>query len=94
MHLNDAPKIARMAHALKSSRANVGAARLSQLSADLHSPALRADIDVSRDLYAQMLAEFGGVQALLVVELQKADGTDGECLRIRRNCGSDLTGAR
>ena len=94
MHLNDAPKIARMAHALKSSRANVGAARLSQLSADLHAPAVPPDIDVSRDLYAQMLAEFGGVQALLVVELQKADGTDGECLRIRRNCGSDLTGAR
>ena len=75
-HRNDTPKITRMAHALKSSSANLGAARLSQLSANLHSPTLRADIDASRDLYAQILAEFGGVQALLAVELQKADGID------------------
>lgn len=77
LHLKDAPKIARMAHALKSSSANVGATRLSQLSADLQSSALRADIDVSRDLFAKIHEEFSGVQALLAVELQKAAGAGG-----------------
>ena len=77
LHLNDAPKIARMAHALKSSSANVGATRLSRLSADLQSSALRADIDVSRDLFAKIHEEFSGVQALLAVELQKAGGAGG-----------------
>ena len=50
VHLNDAPKIGRIAHGLKSSSANVGAIRLSQLCAELQAFALRADIEGSCDL--------------------------------------------
>ena len=72
VHLNDAPKIARIAHGLKSSSANAGAIRLSQLCAELQASALRADIEVSRDLFAKISEEFGGVRALLSAELQQA----------------------
>ena len=50
VYLNDAPKLARIAHGLKSSSANVGAIRLSQLCAELQAFALRADIEGSCDL--------------------------------------------
>jgi PAS domain S-box-containing protein len=62
---NDAPKIVRSAHSLKSSSANVGASLLSRYCADIEASARHADIEETRGLLAKIEAEHGRVQSAL-----------------------------
>ena len=50
---SDAPEIARSAHSLKSSSANVGAKGLSRYCADIEASARRADTEEARRIFAK-----------------------------------------
>jgi two-component system sensor histidine kinase/response regulator len=65
---NDAPEIARSAHSLRSSSANVGAGALSRYCGDIEASARRADSEEARKLFAIIEAEHGRVQAALTAE--------------------------
>ena len=66
----DAPQIARFAHSLKSSSANVGATILSRYCADLEATAGRADAEEARRVLAKIETEHDSVQAALTAEFE------------------------
>ena len=67
---NDAPEIARSAHSLRSSSANVGAGVLSRYCGDIEASAHRADTEEARKILAIIDAEHGRVQAALTAEFE------------------------
>ena len=67
---NDAPEIARSAHSLRSSSANVGAEVLSRYCGDIEASARRADTEEARKILAIIDAEHSRVQAALTVEFE------------------------
>ena len=67
---NDAPEIARSAHSLRSSSANVGAAVLSRYCGDIEASARRADTEEARKIFGIIEAEHGRVQAALTAEFE------------------------
>jgi len=64
----NALEIARAAHSLKSSSANVGAKLLSRYFADLEAAARRADTEEARRTLAKIEREYGRVQTALTAE--------------------------
>ena len=70
---NDAVELARAAHTLRSSSANVGAMRLAELCRDIESSTKRpAAEDEAKLLLVKVDAEYGRVQAALSTELELA----------------------
>ena len=67
---SDAPEIARSAHSLKSSSANVGARLLSQYCADIEASARRADTEEAGKIFAKIETEHGRVQSALSAEFE------------------------
>src|SRR6266404_2822135 len=65
---NDAPEIARTAHSLKSSSANVGAKLLSRYCGDIEASARRADTGEACKIVAEIETEHGRVQSALTAE--------------------------
>src|SRR3989475_8873790 len=65
---NDAPEIARSAHSLKSSSANVGATVLSRYCGDIEASARRADTEEARNIFAKIETEHSRVQSALRAE--------------------------
>jgi two-component system, sensor histidine kinase and response regulator len=66
----DAPEIARCAHSLKSSSANVGASTLSRYCADIETCARRADTEQASTMFAKIEAEHALVQSALNAEFE------------------------
>jgi CheY-like chemotaxis protein len=66
----DAREIARTAHSLKSSSANVGAMVLSRYFEDLEASARRADTQEACKMVAKIEAEHGCVQSALAAEFE------------------------
>ena len=66
----DAPEIARSAHSLKSSSANVGAMVLSRYCEDIETSARRADTEEARKIFAKIEMEHGCVQTALMAEFE------------------------
>jgi CheY-like chemotaxis protein len=67
---SDARAIARSAHSLKSSSANVGAKVLSGYCADIEASARRADTEEARKILARIETEHGSVQSALAAEVE------------------------
>jgi HPt (histidine-containing phosphotransfer) domain-containing protein len=67
---NDAIEIARSAHSLRSSSANVGAGGLSQYCGDIEQSARRGDTEEARKIFGAIEAEFGRVRAALTAEFE------------------------
>jgi HPt (histidine-containing phosphotransfer) domain-containing protein len=67
---SDAPEIARTAHSLKSSSANVGATGLSRLCGDLEVLARLAATEEASKILAKVETEHGCVQTALTAELE------------------------
>ena len=67
----DAPKIAHVAHSLKSCSANVGAMALSRYCADIEALAKRADTEEACRILAKAEVEHGSVQAALRAEFER-----------------------
>ena len=67
---NDAPEIARSAHSLRASSANVGAGVLSRYCGDIEAAARRADTEEAGKIFAIIEAEHGRVQAALTAEFE------------------------
>src|SRR5688500_14354830 len=67
---DDAQEMARSAHSLKSSSANVGATLLSQYCADIEACARRAESEEARSMFARVEAEHARVQSALSAELE------------------------
>jgi len=67
---NDAPEIARSAHSLKSSSANVGARVLSRYCGDIEASARRADTEEACKIFAKIETEHGRVQTALTAEFE------------------------
>jgi len=72
---NDAPEIARSAHSLRSSSANVGAEVLSRYCGDIEASARRADTEEARKIFGIIEAEHGRVQAALTAEFETLAGS-------------------
>ena len=68
---NDAPEIARTAHSLKSSSANVGARLLSRYCGDIEASARRADTGEACKIVAEIETEHGRVQSALTAEFEQ-----------------------
>ena len=68
----DAAQIARCAHSLKSSSANLGASVLSRYCEDIEASARRADAEEACKLFAKIETEYGCVQTALTAELELA----------------------
>jgi two-component system sensor histidine kinase/response regulator len=66
----DAAEIARCAHSLKSSSANVGAMVLSRYLADIEASARRADTEEACKMFEKTEAEHGSVQTALAAEVE------------------------
>jgi two-component system sensor histidine kinase/response regulator len=66
----DAPGIARSAHSLKSSSANVGAMVLSRYCADIEASARRADAEEACKILAKVETEHSCVQSALAAEFE------------------------
>jgi PAS domain S-box-containing protein len=66
----DTPAIARWAHSLKSSSANVGAAVFSRQCGELEACARRGDTDEAGRIFARLEAEHGRVQAALGAQFE------------------------
>jgi two-component system, sensor histidine kinase and response regulator len=66
----DAPEIARSAHSLKSSSANVGARILSRYCEDIEALARRADTEAARKILAKIEREHDCVQSTLTAEFE------------------------
>ena len=62
---DDCPFVQNTAHALKSSSANMGAAKLSDLCRQLETAAREANLDTGRALFAEIRSEFNIVSAAL-----------------------------
>jgi CheY-like chemotaxis protein len=71
---SDAIELARSAHSLKSSSANVGAKALSRYCADIEASARRADTHEACKLLAKLEAEHGSVQTALAAESEQLLG--------------------
>jgi two-component system sensor histidine kinase/response regulator len=69
-HARDAREIARSAHSLKSSSANVGATMLSRYCEDIEASARRADTEEASKILAKIETEFGCVQSALAAEFE------------------------
>lgn len=67
---SDAPEIARSAHSLKSSSANVGARVLSRYCGDIEASARRADTEEACKILAKIETEHGSVQTALTAEFK------------------------
>ena len=67
----DAPELARSAHTLKSSSANVGALVLSRYCEELETCARRAETEEARRIFAKIESEHGCVQAALAAEVEQ-----------------------
>ena len=67
---SDAPEIARSAHSLKSTSANVGARVLSRYCADIEASARRADTEEACKIFAKIETEHGRVQSALSAEFE------------------------
>jgi two-component system, sensor histidine kinase and response regulator len=67
----DALAIARSAHSLKSSSANVGAKVLSRYCEDIEASARRADTKEARQILAKIETEHGSVQSALTAEIEQ-----------------------
>jgi two-component system, sensor histidine kinase and response regulator len=67
---NDAPEIARTAHSLKSSSANVGARLLSRYCGDIEASARRADTEEACKIVAKIETEHSRVQSALTAEFE------------------------
>jgi PAS domain S-box-containing protein len=67
----DAPKMAHVAHSLKSCSANVGAMALSRYCADIEASAKRADTEEACRILAKVEVEHGSVQAALRAEFER-----------------------
>jgi HPt (histidine-containing phosphotransfer) domain-containing protein len=65
---SDAPEIARSAHSLKSSSANVGAKVLSHYCEDIEASARRADTEAARTILAKIETEHDAVLSALSAE--------------------------
>ena len=65
---SDAPEIARSAHSLKSSSANVGAKVLSRYCEDIEASARRADTEAARTILAKIESEHDSVLSALSAE--------------------------
>ena len=68
----DAVEIARVAHSLKSSSANVGAMVMSVLCAELVAAGRGGKVLQAREIFAKLEPEHGRVQAALAVEIARA----------------------
>jgi HPt (histidine-containing phosphotransfer) domain-containing protein len=68
---SDATEIARTAHSLKSSSANVGAKVLSRYCEDIEASARRADTEEARRICAKIETEHGCVQKALTAESEQ-----------------------
>jgi PAS domain S-box-containing protein len=66
----DAPEIARCAHSLKSSSANIGAKTLSRHCEEIEASARRADTAEARKILARAEPEHGRVQVALAQEVE------------------------
>jgi CheY-like chemotaxis protein len=66
----DAREIARCAHSLKSSSANVGAMMLSRYCEDIEASARRADTEEAAKILAKIETEYGCVQSALAAEFE------------------------
>jgi HPt (histidine-containing phosphotransfer) domain-containing protein len=66
----DAREIARCAHSLKSSSANVGAMMLSRYCEDIEASARRADPEEAAKILAKIETEHGCVQSALAAECE------------------------
>ena len=67
---DDAQEMARSAHSLKSSSANVGATLLSRYCADIEACARRAETEEARSIFARVEAEHARVQSALSAEVE------------------------
>jgi two-component system sensor histidine kinase/response regulator len=72
---SDATEVARAAHSLKSSSANVGAKVLSGYCADIEASARRANIEEARRIFAKIETEHSGVQTALNAEFELLAGS-------------------
>jgi two-component system, sensor histidine kinase and response regulator len=68
---NDAPEIARAAHSLKSSSANIGAKLLSRYCGDIEASARRADTGDACKIVAKIETEHGRVHSALTAEFEQ-----------------------
>jgi PAS domain S-box-containing protein len=66
----DAPAIARAAHSLKSSSANVGATALSRYCGEIEASARHADTEEARKMFPKIETEHGRVQSALAAEFE------------------------
>ena len=73
----DAPKMANVAHSLKSCSANVGAMALSRYCADIEASAKRADTEEACRILAKVEVEHGSVQAALRAEFERLTAGQG-----------------
>jgi PAS domain S-box-containing protein len=71
---SDAPEMARCAHSLKSSSANVGAKLMSRYCEDLEATARRAEVDDARKILAKIESEFVRVLSALASETEQLAG--------------------
>jgi HPt (histidine-containing phosphotransfer) domain-containing protein len=71
----DAPQIARSAHSLKSSSANVGARELSRYCEDIEASARRADTAEASRILAKIETEHSCVQRALKAEFEQLAAT-------------------
>jgi CheY-like chemotaxis protein len=71
---NDAPEIARSAHSLKSSSANLGAKVLSRYCGDIEASARRSDTGEAATLFAKIESEHDRVQSALSAEFDQLAG--------------------
>jgi HPt (histidine-containing phosphotransfer) domain-containing protein len=67
---SDAPEMARSAHSLKSSSANVGARMLSRYCEDIEASARRADTEEACKILAKIEREHSCVQSTLTAEFE------------------------
>ena len=67
---SDAREIARSAHSLKSSSANVGAKVLSRYCEDIEASAKRSDTNEARSMVARIESEHGSVLSALTAEVE------------------------
>ncbi len=68
---SDAPEIARAAHSLKSSSANVGATVLSRYCGEIEASARRAETEEAGKIFAKIESEHGRVQTALTAEFER-----------------------
>jgi PAS domain S-box-containing protein len=68
---NDGAELARVAHSLKSSSANVGAKALSRYCENMESSARRGEVAAARTLLAQIEYEHGCVQSALALQSEQ-----------------------